>query len=100
MKKIWKTTLREITGSFGRYVAILMIVMLGVGFFSGLKTARPYMFRIVNGYVNDYNLYDFRILTTLGIEEEDVQAAAELPFVTAAEGSVAFDVLTWSSVQS
>lgn len=98
MKKIWKTTLREITGSFGRYVAILMIVMLGVGFFSGLKTARPYMFKIVNGYVNDYNLYDFRILSTLGIEEEDIQAAAELPFVTAAEGSVAFDVLTLSSV--
>lgn len=93
MKKLWKTTFREITGSFGRYVAILLIVTLGVGFFSGLKTAKPTMYRIVNEYVTDYRLFDYRILTTLGMESEDVEAARELAHVTAAEGSVNFDAL-------
>lgn len=32
-----KTTLREIKGSLGRYIAILAIVALGIGLFAGLK---------------------------------------------------------------
>ena len=40
MKKgLIKSTFREIKESFGRYMAILLIVALGVGFFSGLKVA-------------------------------------------------------------
>ena len=97
MKKLWKTTFREIGGSFGRYLAILLIVVLGVGFFSGLKTTRPTMFAIVNEYVDTQKLFDYRILTTLGLEEEDVAKAKELSFVEAAEGSVAVDILAMLS---
>ena len=35
-----KSTFREIKGSFGRWFAILAIVALGVGFFSGLKVCK------------------------------------------------------------
>ena len=35
-----KTTLREIKGSFSRWIAILAICMLGVGFFCGLKVCK------------------------------------------------------------
>ena len=38
-----KTTYREIKGSFGRYMAIFAIVMLGVGLFAGLKATTPAM---------------------------------------------------------
>ena len=36
-KGMFQTTIREIRGSLGRYMAILAIVMLGVGLFTGLK---------------------------------------------------------------
>ena len=38
-----KTTLREIKGSFSRWIAILAICMLGVGFFyaAPIRKARP-----------------------------------------------------------
>ena len=36
---IWKSTFREIKESLGRFLAILAIVALGVGFFAGLNTA-------------------------------------------------------------
>ena len=36
-----KTTRREIRNSFGRYLAILSIVALGVGLFAGLMVSTP-----------------------------------------------------------
>ena len=42
---IFKTTVREIRESLGRYMAILAIVALGVGFFTGLKVTKPAMLR-------------------------------------------------------
>ena len=35
-----KSTLREIKGSFSRWIAILAICALGVGFFCGLKICK------------------------------------------------------------
>ena len=40
---MFKTTIREIRGSLGRYMAILAIVMLGVALFTGLKVTTPAM---------------------------------------------------------
>lgn len=42
-KGMFQTTIREIRGSLGRYMAILAIVMLGVGLFTGLKATTPAM---------------------------------------------------------
>ena len=42
-KALKKNIRRSITGSLGRYIAILLIIMLGVAFFSGLKLTRPAM---------------------------------------------------------
>lgn len=50
-----KTTIREIRGSFGRYMAILAIVMLGVGLFAGLKATTPAMIATVNTYLAEQN---------------------------------------------
>ena len=35
------STFREIKKSLGRYLAILTIIALGVGFFAGLRICRP-----------------------------------------------------------
>ena len=40
---LWKDTLREIRKSFGRFLSILLIVALGVGFFAGVKASVPDM---------------------------------------------------------
>ena len=43
MKALQKSSLREIRKSLGRYLAILAIVALGVGFFCGLRIGRAAM---------------------------------------------------------
>ena len=88
-----KTTLREIKQSFGRYVAILAIIALGVGFFAGLKIVKPAMVQMADDYWQDMQLYDYRLISTIGFEEEDVEFFRQQEDVRAAEGSVSADIL-------
>ena len=42
-----RTTFREIKNTFGRFAAIMAIIALGVGFFSGLKMTKPDMMNTI-----------------------------------------------------
>lgn len=93
MKEIRKSTFREIKSSFGRFMAIFAIIALGVGFFSGLKVTKKAMVATMNGYLDNHSFYDFRLLSTLGFEQEDVDFFRAQEDVEAAEGAVNIDVL-------
>ena len=84
----------EIRQSLGRYLAILAIVGLGVGFFAGLRTCQPAMMATGLDYLSEHSLHDFRLLSTLGFTQEDVDNFAALDGVAAARGAVYADFLT------
>ena len=88
-----KTILREISGNLGRFLAILAIVALGAGFFTGLRVSTPAMLENANDYLSESNFYDFRVLSTLGFTQDDIDAFAALDGVSAANGSIYSDVL-------
>ena len=88
-----KITLREIKNSLGRYLAILIIVALGTGLFAGLKVTRDAMVDTLDEYLAERNLYDFQLISTLGYEAADVEHILSLDNVSAAEGSISYDVL-------
>lgn len=90
---MWKTTYREIRQSFGRYAAILAIVALGVGFFVGLMVVTPAMVRNGGRYLNNHDLYDLRLLSTLGFEKDSVDAFTGREDIKAVEGAVSSDFL-------
>ncbi|MBO5069331.1 MAG: FtsX-like permease family protein [Roseburia sp.] len=90
---VWKSTFREIKQSLGRFLAILAIVALGVGFLSGLKATQPAMLQTVQKFYDNTNFYDYRLLSTVGFGKEDVAAFREKEGVEAAEGAVQFDIL-------
>ena len=79
--------LRSIRSSLGRYLAILAIVALGIGFFAGLKTSMPAMVATADEYLRAQRLQDFQLLSTLGFTAGDAEAFEELECVTAAEGA-------------
>lgn len=90
---MWKSTFREIKQSFGRFMAIFAIIALGVGMFAGLKVTRPAMVKTVDRYLKEKQFYDYRILSTLGFEKEDVDALGAKADVRSAEGIVSFDIM-------
>ena len=76
-----------------RYLAILLIVMLSVGFFSGLKITRDAMAKTGGDYLTEQHFYDYELISTLGFTEDDVQAFSDASDVQAAEGSFHTDAL-------
>ncbi len=97
MKKLntayFKNIIRTIGKSKGRYFAIMAIIALGVGFFSGIKVTKPAMVGSTNEYYREHNFYDYRLLSTYGFTEEEVELMQEYPEVITAEGTFSTDFL-------
>lgn len=83
----------EIAHTLGRYLAILAIVALGVGFFSGVKVSRSAMVETGDRYVQAHHLFDFRLLSTLGLTRQDVDAFAAMEGIAQAQGAVTADMI-------
>lgn len=89
-----KDTLREIRGSFGRFFSILMIVAIGVAFFAGVKAAVPDMKHTADQYFDDYNMMDIRVVSTMGLTEDDVNVIRNIDGVSGVFPTSTKDVLT------
>lgn len=90
---IRRSTYREIRGSLGRFLAILAIVALGVGLFSGLKITKADFLKSTENYFRETSFYDYRILGELGFSGAQVDYFASLDGVMAAEGALYADML-------
>ena len=69
-------TMRQIRSSFGRFLAIMAIVALGVGFFCGLRLTKTAMVHTLDEYTEEHQMYDFRLVSTLGFDETDADEVA------------------------
>ena len=100
-RSIWKTTLREIRASLGRYLAIFAIIALGVGFFSGLKVTGPAMVKVADSFLKDHSFFDYRFISTLGLTDDDVAAIGAADGIRTAAGAYQADaVVTGGSGES
>jgi putative ABC transport system permease protein len=88
-----KNTFRSIRDSFGRYVSILLIVLLGVGFYAGLSITELVMTDSVERYFSDNKLYDVELVSGYGFSKDDVGAIASAKYVKNARGYYSADVL-------
>ncbi len=88
-----KNNRREIWRTLGRYLALLMIIALGVGFFSGLKITKEAMLRTGDTYIAQSDMYDYRLLSTLGFTREDADYFHGLDGVKTAEGAIYTDFI-------
>lgn len=87
-----KNNYREIKHTWERYIAIVVIIVLGVGFFSGLKVTRTAMVKNLDDYVNKHKMYDYRLLSTLGLTKEDVEYFDGQEGIVA-EGAISLDFI-------
>lgn len=96
---LWKDTIREIKGSFGRFVSIMMIVAIGVAFFAGVKASIPDMKYTADQYYDDYHLMDIRVLSTFGLTDGDVEAIREIDGIEGVFPTYTMDVLAYEDTK-
>ena len=90
---LFKDGIKEIVKSYKRFISILLIVLLGVGFFAGLRAASPDMKATVDQYFDDLNVMDIQVVSTLGLTDDDVEAIKNVQGIENAEGSYQADAI-------
>ena len=92
-KAIKKDFRREIKKSISRFISILLIVVLGVAFFSGIRSSMPAMQNTADAVYDKENFMDIRVAGTLGLTENDLEAIREIEGVEEVEGAYTTDFL-------
>lgn len=93
MHALHKDTLKEIINTKKRFISILLIVLLGVGFFAGIKVTSPDMQKIVDSYFDDTDSMDIEVISTLGLTDDDIQEIKNIEGVENVVGAYSKDVL-------
>ena len=92
-KSVFKDFIREIKGSLGRFFAIMAIVAIGVAFFAGITASSNDMKHSSDSYYDEYNMNDIRILSSIGLTADDMDAISKVDGVKAVYGANTQDVL-------
>lgn len=87
-----KNMFREIGNTKARFFSIMAIIALGVGFFTGIKTTSPSMYHLAETYYDEQNLMDFRLVSTTGFSDDDIDAIAKTDGVSSVMPSYFYDV--------
>ena len=74
MRKFNKNIAKEFKTSFGRFIAIMAIIALGVGFLIGVTQATPDMKNTMSTYLIDNKAYDIDVKGTFGLTQADIDA--------------------------
>ena len=68
-----KNAFSEIKKTKNRFFSIFGIIAIGTGFFSGLLASAPDMRMTADSYYDEQNLMDFRLVSTYGFSEKDIE---------------------------
>ena len=88
-----KDGIKEIKISYKRFLSLLLIVLLGVGFFAGIKAASPDMKNTLDKYFDDLDVMDIQVISTMGLTEDDINAIKNVENVNVVEGSYQSDAV-------
>ena len=84
-KSYRKNILRDLRGNLSRFLSLFGIVALGVMILTGLASFAPSMRIAGQKYYVQQNVFDLRVLSTLGLSEDDIDAIAATEGVTAVQ---------------
>ena len=71
-KDIWRTIVK----TKRRFLSILIITVLGVTMLTGLKAGCVDLRQSADHFYDEQNLYDIKVVSTLGLTKDDVKALA------------------------
>lgn len=91
VKTLTKISFLSIKKTINRFISILLIVLLGVGFFAGIKATSPDMRNTANELFDNTNLYDIFVTSDWGLTDDDISYLKDSGYDV--EGSYSFDAI-------
>ena len=90
-KALIKDSIKEIKNTYKRFLSILLMAFLGVGFFAGIRATSPDMIDTIDKFYKDQNFYDIQIISTLGLTDEDIEELQKIENVEQVVGTYETD---------
>ncbi|MDT2479576.1 FtsX-like permease family protein [Enterococcus avium] len=78
-KTYLKASLREIIYSKGRFISIVLIILLGTLLYVGIKATGPILNHSASQFVDKQELSNLQIISTSGLTKEDEKLAETVP---------------------
>ncbi len=78
--KLLLSSIRKIKSSYKRFISLMFLSILGVGFYVGIKASAPNMIITLDNYLDAQNMHDIEIVGTLGLTYEDILEIEKLGF--------------------
>ena len=88
-----RNLLQTIRHSLGRYIAIVAIIALGAGLFTGLRVTKVDMIATVQDYTDRQNMFDLQVMNSYGWTDDDVFALSQTEGIADLEGTLSLDAL-------
>lgn len=88
-----KNLRQSIRKSFGRYVAIALIIALGSGLFVGLRVTKSDMVATGQQFTDSQNMFDLRLITSYGWGREQLEEVSRLEGLEDVEGLFYADLI-------
>ena len=92
-RALLKDSIKEIKNTYKRFISILLMAFLGVGFFAGLRASSPDMVDTIDNFYDKQNVYDVEVLSTLGLTNEDIEALKQIEGIEKVYGEYSKDVI-------
>ena len=93
-RALHKDIRQEIKGTFPRFLSLFLMSALGVSFFSGVRASMPDMLSTTDRFLDEAGLFDLQAVSTMGLQEEDLEAVLNTDGVEEAELSYSADLLS------
>ena len=90
-KALIKDAFKEIRTTYKRFISIMLMALLGVGFFAGLRATSPDMLNTIDEYFKEQNVYDIEVISTLGLTDDDINAISNIENVDNVYGTYSRD---------
>ena len=90
-KALMKDSVKEIKNTYKRFLSILLMAFLGVGFFAGIRATSPDMVDTIDEYYDSQNVYDIQVMSTLGLTEDDLNEISKMENVDEIIGTYEID---------
>ena len=90
-KALMKDSLKEIKNTYKRFISILLMAFLGVGFFAGIRATSPDMVDTIDKYYDEQNVYDIQVISSMGLTKDDVEEISKVDDVEEVIGTYETD---------
>lgn len=89
--KLLKHIFMKIKDNYKRFLSLLCMALLGVGFYAGIQAASPDMIKTLDNFYDENNVYDIEVVSNLGLTKEDVKELSKVKNIEKVVGTYSKD---------